>query len=45
MEVEDFLGEFLDADQMNGDLICLVFSSIAQILETSVHICGVSCGC
>ena len=43
MEVEDSLCQPLDADQLYNKSICLVFSSMIEILEALVHVFGVSC--
>jgi hypothetical protein len=36
VEVGDFLGESLDADQLDGELVCLAFSSILKLIEALV---------
>ena len=45
MEVEDFLSELLDVDQLYGKLVCLVFFNVVKIFEALVQIFGISCEC
>jgi hypothetical protein len=45
VKAEDTLCELLDADQFDGQLVCLILPSLVNIFETLVQILGIYCEC